>query len=280
MKDILSARGLQTLEQFAASEVMLGFGYEGTLAPLLEHPGRAHMRSSTRMLLAELSQLYPCAVVSGGARRDVLPFVEGVPLARVVGNHGLEMWAPTRTEPRDTLARWHDVVERRCSGISGVRIEDNTWSLAVHYGRARRRAAARAAILTTAALLPEVRVVPGKQVVNLVHSGAPNKGMAVLDVRNQLSCASIIYVGDDLSDDDVFALECPGQLLAIKVGRSAGSRPSWYLRAQGQIDDLLATMIALRPRVAKGGSPSMRPLPLPVPGCKRAKEPRQESRSG
>jgi trehalose 6-phosphate phosphatase len=247
MRDILSPCGLRTLEEFTASNVLLGFDYDGTLAPLVEHPRLAYMRPSTRTLLEEAARLYPCAIVSGRARREVLAFLDGVQVLRVVGNHGVEIGRTIRAVPRDSVLRWRSAVEEQCAGISGLWIEDKTWSLAIHYRRAHTRSAARAAILAAAALLSDARVVLGKQVVNLVHAAAPNKGMAVLDVRAQLACSSVIYAGDDVTDEDVFALERPGQLLAIRVGRSSGSHASWCLRGQQQIDDVLATLIALRP---------------------------------
>jgi len=247
MRNILSASGLKALQEFAESNVFVGFDYDGTLAPIVEHPALARMGPATRALLAEVAELYPCAIISGRARSDVLSLLEGVPFLRVVGNHGVEVGPAARSVPRETVARWKEVLEKRCSGIPGLWIEDKTWSLAVHYRHTTRKTAARSAIVAAAASLPDARLVLGKQVVNLVHAAAANKGMAVLDVRAQLGCSAAIYVGDDVTDEDVFALERPGQLLAIRVGRSAGSRASWCLRDQEQIDDLLASLIAMRP---------------------------------
>ncbi|HEY6552324.1 MAG TPA: trehalose-phosphatase, partial [Vicinamibacteria bacterium] len=65
MKDILSRAGLEILREFAWSNVLLAFDYDGTLAPIVEDPASAHMRSATRELLHEVARGYPVAIISG-----------------------------------------------------------------------------------------------------------------------------------------------------------------------------------------------------------------------
>jgi len=55
-----------------------------------------------------------------------------------------------------------------------------------------------------------------------------------------------LYVGDDETDEDVFNLEEPGQLLGIRVGKSMRSRASYFLTSQGEVDTLLELLISLR----------------------------------
>ena len=71
--------------------------------------------------------------------------------------------------------------------------------------------------------LGPVRLVGGKHVVNLLPAGAPHKGLALERARARLGCDTAIYVGDDETDEDVFALDQPGRLLAIRVGRKPSS---------------------------------------------------------
>ncbi len=251
MKDILSAAGRAALEELARSNVLLGFDYDGTLAPIVARPERARMRPSTELLLSEVTRRYPCAVVSGRARRDVLELVGTLSLLRVVGNHGLEWEAPAPSVPRETIVRWRNAMLRSCGRIPGVLIEDKTWSIAVHWRRARPKSSVRSLVLAAAANIPDARLLHGKDVVNLVHPDAANKGAAILEIRRQLGCEAILYVGDDVTDEDVFALRAPGRILAIRVGRRARSLASFYLRSQAQIDDMLASLLALRPAARK-----------------------------
>ena len=64
--------------------------------------------------------------------------------------------------------------------------------------------------------------------------------------RSHFACDTVIYVGDDETDEDVFQLNRPGQLLSIRVGRKRGSTAPYYLRNQAEIDRLLETLVAVR----------------------------------
>ena len=254
MKDILSGRGRAALEGFARSNVVVGFDYDGTLAPIAARPEEARMRPSTERLLADLARRYPCAVVSGRARDDVLHFLGALPLLRVVGNHGVEWESPLPDLPRLTIARWRYAMEKALAGLEGVRVEDKTWSLAVHWRLARPKAVARERVLRAAAAIEGARLIHGKDVVNLVHPRAADKGAAIQQIRRELGGDAVIYVGDDVTDEDVFALGKEGRLLAIRVGRSSRSHAAYYLRSQQQIEELLSTLIALRPAARRTAS--------------------------
>jgi trehalose 6-phosphate phosphatase len=127
-----------------------------------------------------------------------------------------------------------------------VHIEDKIFSLAVHYRQSREKKKARAAILRAAAALGEVRIIGGKQVVNILPDGAPHKGIALERERERLRCDTAIYVGDDETDEDVFALDQPGRLLTIRVGAKRASAATYYISRQTTIDELLRTLIDLR----------------------------------
>jgi len=256
VKDILSAAGRAGLEAYAAGNVLVGFDFDGTLAPIVREPRQAQLPDATRALLVEVARRYPCCVISGRARRDVLPSLKNVPLLGVIGNHGLETGAPLERAARSAVLRWRRELRALCVG--GVRLEDKSWSLALHYRGARDRSARRR-ILAAAARLAGVRVVPGKQVVNLVPSGAADKGAALMQVCARVGCAAAIYLGDDVTDEDVFALQKPGQLLAIRVGRSGRSKARWFVRRQADVDRLLSLLIALRP--ARGATKVGRAAP-------------------
>jgi trehalose 6-phosphate phosphatase len=230
---------------FAWSNVLLALDYDGTLAPLVAAPHRARMRVSTRRLLISVSRLYPCVVISGRAQGDVLGRLRGVGVCRVVGNHGAEP-SPEAEAIRRRVRRLLPVLTTRLSRCQGVFVENKGFSISVHYRQARERIAARRAILKVAELLPGVRIVGGKLVVNLLVSEAPHKGLALERERAHFACDTVIYVGDDETDEDVFQLDCPGRLMSIRVGRKQCSAASYYIRNQPEIDRLLEALIALR----------------------------------
>jgi trehalose 6-phosphate phosphatase len=248
VKDILSLGGRALLEELARSNVLVGFDYDGTLAPIAASPEQALMRPSTASLLTQVARRYPCAVVSGRGLRDVQQFVGAAPLSRIVGNHGLEWPTPPPRIPRATVERWYDDMLRECGAIRGVMVEDKTWSIAVHWRRARLdKASARRRVLAAAAKLRDARLLHGKDVINVVHPQAPDKGDAILAIRTQLRCDNVLYVGDDATDEDVFRLSKPEGLVAVRVGRAARTSAKYFVRGQSRMDDLLSALLALRP---------------------------------
>jgi trehalose-6-phosphatase len=53
-----------------------------------------------------------------------------------------------------------------------------------------------------------------------------------------------LYLGDDKTDEDVFALSRRLPLLAVRVGRKARSLAPYHLGSQGDVDALLAELLA------------------------------------
>ena len=83
MQYLLSRASRPILTRLARERTLCAFDFDGTLSPIVDHPDRAGMRARTRKLLGGLAALYPCIVISGRARSDVLGKLRGVKLARV-----------------------------------------------------------------------------------------------------------------------------------------------------------------------------------------------------
>jgi trehalose 6-phosphate phosphatase len=245
MRYLLAKAHRAILEQYACSRTMLVLDFDGTLAPIVADRERAAMRPATRRLLRGVARTYPCVVLSGRSRADVARRVRGVPVAEVIGNHGMESGgAPARTVRRVRL--WAARLEERLAGTPGVSIEDKGLSLAIHYRASRQKKRARQRVLEAVAALGEVRMVGGKHVVNVLPAGAPHKGLAVVRARARLGCDTAIFLGDDETDEDVFSLDQPGRLLSIRVGRKAFSAAPYYVRTQREVDRVLASLLAAR----------------------------------
>ena len=244
-KNLLAPGNLDVLGQFAASDLLLAFDFDGTLAPIVADPDEAKLRPRTRELLIRASQLYPSIVLSGRVSADVRERLKGVGLLEIIGNHGLESWRRSDELAKQVRA-WLPVLYKRLAPFKGVVIEDKSYSVAVHYRKSREKRLARDAILSAAGALLPLRVVAGHQVVNLLPEGAPHKGMALGAARDRLGCDTALYVGDDETDEDVFARDEPGRLLSVRVGHKVSSRASFYIEAQHSIDDLLWQLVMLR----------------------------------
>ena len=198
------------------------------------------MRGNTRQLLCRLATLYPCVIVSGRARADLLSRLHGVELARIIGNHGAEteVIAP---KMRRRVDRWQVVLETALELLAGVWVENKGLSLAVHYRQALGKADARRKIIEATRNLRHAVVIGGKQVVNVVLDQSPDKGEALAVERSRLGCNWVLYVGDDDNDEGAFALS--GNMIAIRVGRKARSGARFYLRTQAEIDKLLEILV-------------------------------------
>lgn len=248
MNELLHPRNTEVLSQLAGSRALLGFDFDGTLAPIVASRDGARMRRTTLALFTRVCRLYPTAVISGRSRPDVAARLGDAKVRYVVGNHGLEpVAASPHTEKAMNEAR--EVLTRLALATPGLDLEDKRYSLAVHYRRSRRKREARAAVLKALARLSRpMRVVPGKLVLNVVLASAPNKGDALLLLRAKANTDVALYVGDDVTDEDVFRIDQPGRLLSVRVGRSVTTAASYYLREQGSIDALLRRLITLRER--------------------------------
>ena len=245
MKNILADAQSPALLEFAQKRVLLAFDFDGTLAPIVRDPESAVMRARTAKLLAEVARRYPCVVISGRSRTDVMAKVAAIPLRAVVGNHGMEPSPSLRAWRRQT-ATWSAQLAAALPPIPGLVIENKGVSLAIHYRKARARATVRRLVLAVVAALRGIRMVEGKMVVNVLPAGAPDKGTALITLRKRLRCSSAIYIGDDDNDEDVFALARQERLLGIRVGRSRRSQAAYFVPSQTDIDRLLVKLVEAR----------------------------------
>jgi trehalose 6-phosphate phosphatase len=246
MQYILSKTSLPVVTRLAQERTLCAFDFDGTLASIVDHPDQAVMRVRTENLLRQLALLYPCLIVSGRARADVLSRMSGVHVAQVIGNHGAE--TESAQHPRHRVDQWKAALELELGPVPGLWVEDKGLSLAIHYRQYAQKADARRRILAVTRKLKRARVFGGKQVVNVVGGGVPNKGDAVAAERDRLRCNWVLYVGDDENDEDAFALG--GNIVPVRIGRKLRSHARYYLRTQEEMDALLELLVRLRKPVA------------------------------
>ena len=243
MSYVFAPQQLAMLADFARSNVLLAFDYDGTLAPIVEHPRDAVMRPETKSLLRQATRLYPSAVISGRSRADVRHRLSGTGVASVVGNHGADLVRESGVEER--MALWAARLEQELTGMEGVWVENKGLSLAVHYRNSPEKREARRTILKRAEELQGARVTPAKQSLNVLWPAAPNKGAALETQVRQFGCECVIFIGDDDTDEDVFTRDWSGALFGVTVG-GRKSAAEYRLRSQAEIDRLLQMLIDLR----------------------------------
>jgi trehalose 6-phosphate phosphatase len=169
------------------------------------------------------------ALVSGRSLNDIdLIFApEQFP---AVGGHGAEMRISADNESVATHAPPMDKeLKRRLAAIArlspGILLEDKGYSLALHYRLApHAEKAIYEAIALIRADLPNapIELMPGKCVFEIKHSGF-NKATGVLELmaHEPFRGRRPIFIGDDVTDESVFALMPDLGGLAFSVGRRA-----------------------------------------------------------
>lgn len=251
MKRLLEPDGLRALDQALGQSPLLAFDFDGTLAPLVDHPEDARVPPALEPRLARLAELADIAIISGRALADLERRLSFRPRF-LVGNHGAEGGAVELSQAA-VLAGETDMLlgamrsrlsaRRAVLTAAGVEVEDKGRSLALHYRRAPDPIPARAAIeQALAGHDPRLEVYGGKDVVNIVVAAAPDKGRALLALVERGSYGTAVFVGDDVNDESVFS-RAPSGWITIRVGTDADSEARWRLASIHEMPAFIERMI-------------------------------------
>lgn len=252
---LFTANGIKLLESLCFTRTLFAFDFDGTLARIVKDPENAKLNDVTAELISELNSLAPTAIISGRGLKD-LKSKTGVPVKYLVGNHGLEgiHEKDVKAETfQNACSAWKEqlgkLLEKK--SIGGVEVEDKIFSLAVHYRKSRQRKIAKTTILEAIGRIqPSARVILGKCVVNVVPSGGPHKGVALLELMLKADARSAFYIGDDDTDEDIFSLSDP-RIFTVRVGKKSTSHAKFYLYRQSEINFLLKTIISFLNKISK-----------------------------
>lgn len=244
MRHLFGRTGELTFASLMQQTPLLGFDFDGTLAALVERPSMACLRPGTAERLARLAAAVPVVVISGRAVSDLAPRLDGIPLAGISGNHGIEPWGAT-PEVEQLVRGWDDALTQRFGQVPEMEIENKRWSLTVDYRHVPDLSSTEKALTAFARTLPQVRVLGGRHAdLNLAPAGEHHKGTALARHMAALGRGSALYVGDDRTDEDAFAHPIAG-LVGVRVGHKAGSRAQYFLQEQFEIDRLLDALLAM-----------------------------------
>ncbi len=241
---------------FGTKEVALFLDYDGTLTPIVSRPELAILSEDMRRLIKELNRRYFVAVVSGRAREDVENLVK-IPELPYSGSHGFDirigqqvMIHPEARKLIPLMAKLADEFERELGSIPGLLIERKQFSFAIHYrlvdeNRYLKKIEETVNVKTSD--IPEVRVMHGKKVFEILPAFPWDKGKAVRWIMKALKVGwdthSIIYIGDDITDEYAFRV-LQGRGAGILVSET--SRPSsanFYLKSVDDVQKLFKLML-------------------------------------
>jgi trehalose 6-phosphate phosphatase len=197
---------LAALDEALRAGPLLAFDFDGTLAPIVEHPDEAYVPAALAQRLERLARLRPLAIITVRAVADVAQRLGFAPRF-IVGNDGAEVpgQAPVfDPAPLDAL-RARIRAQAAQLHAARIRVEDKGDSLALHHRRARDRRQALACIEALCSdLAPALRSIGGKFVVNAVLEAAPDKADAVASPVERAGCGTALFAGDDANDEPVF----------------------------------------------------------------------------
>jgi len=249
MTCLISPAGRDALAALAARRTLYAFDFDGTLAPIVAAPGRARLPVAIADGLARLCRRVAVAIVSGRAAADLRARLPCSP-RYLVGNHGGE-GLPGRDARSDeeclAVSRaWVAALSpalRTLGPAHGLFVEDKGLTLSLHYRQARDRGAAlRAAQAAIAPLWPPPRVISGKCVLNLLPPGAPDKWEALSALARLDGTESVLYLGDDDTDEHVFR-RAPEHWVTVRIGHRPASAARWFVRRQRDVPLLLEFLL-------------------------------------
>lgn len=198
--------------------------FDGVLAPIVPDPMTAAPRRESVVAmraLADLPQTH-VAVVSGRSLRDLATLSRLPEEIRLVGSHGSEFevgWAAELPGPLQALRTRviHDLTEL-AKRTPGAHAEPKPTGVAFHYRNVDADLASLAIeeIMADVTDLDGVHVKHGKAVLELTVVRT-SKGSAIEVLRRHVGASAVLFVGDDVTDEDGFAT-MSGPDVGVKVG--------------------------------------------------------------
>ncbi|HSK91639.1 MAG TPA: trehalose-phosphatase [Euzebyales bacterium] len=232
--------------------------YDGVLTPIVDDPAAATLSRRGRHAVERAAEHVPVSVISGRDLEDVRAMVDVGGLA-YAGSHGFDMLLPDGERERygeeflDALDEAEQRLRTALDGTAGVAVERKQFAIAVHTrlapGDEQRRQAHRA-VADAAEGSARLRVTGGKNVEELRPAIAWDKGRALTRLMEVLdldeSTHAPIYVGDDVTDEDAFAVIVDAGIGVVVAGdEDRDTRAALRLDDPAETAQLLDLVVSL-----------------------------------
>ena len=214
--------------------ILLLFDYDGTLTPIVARPEDALLPDNVRLRLASLAShpRFIVGIVSGRSLSDLQDRV-GVPGLIYAGNHGMEICGtgvqfthPEAISARPILQQVCSSLTQACERIPGALVEDKELTLTVHYrsvnsGLVGEVESAVTSLTSQLVADGKLRLTGGKMVIEVRPDIPWDKGKAIEKIRELYDNRPFaVYMGDDRTDEDGFAVVQAMGGIAVFVGES------------------------------------------------------------
>lgn len=204
----------------AVPDLLVACDFDGTMAPIVNHPPDARPLPAAAAALQALADLpgTTAALISGRALAD-LARLSGMPATvHLIGSHGAEFSTGfTRDIDEQALATIKAELTAIASRYPGVTVEPKLASVALHVRNASAEdGAAALADAEAAAQSWDAEATAGKAVLEFAVI-TTDKGEAIDILRERTGSTTVIYFGDDVTDEKAFR-RMRGADVAVKVG--------------------------------------------------------------
>jgi trehalose 6-phosphate phosphatase len=201
---------------------------DGTLLDIAATPGEVRVPERLRRALASLQERTDGAIalVSGRPLAELDRLFAPLRLTIVAG-HGAEMRVngadpPTRFDV-GIAADLRDQFRALAAKLDGVLLEDKGYSIALHYRLVPQHAEVlREGVAAACAPYPSaaIEILPGKAMIEIKPT-AFNKGSGVRELMKHAPFRGRrpVFIGDDITDETVFAVLPAFDGLGFSVGR-------------------------------------------------------------
>ena len=210
------------------SETAILLDIDGTLLELMPTPREVKVPPGLARTLKGLMERTAgaLALVSGRSLPDI-DRIFAPDQFPAIGGHGAEMRLSSGDAVASHALPLDDELKHRLAAIAelspGILLEDKGYSLALHYRLApRAEKVIHEAICLIRADLPDaaIEVLPGKCVFEIKRSGFTKaSGVRELMRHPPFNGRKPIFMGDDVTDESVFAIMPDMDGLAFSVGR-------------------------------------------------------------
>jgi alpha,alpha-trehalose-phosphate synthase [UDP-forming]/trehalose-phosphatase len=255
---------------------------DGTLIPFAPTPEEARPDPELHHLLASLAALPGLRVVIvSGRTHAVLEHYFPDRALWLVAEHGAwrrgeGAWQPSIDLDVGPIRALGDRLESIAKRHPGARVEQKTWSAALHYRQVRPPDRASLAVEVSVAIdgfiaqHPSFERLDGNQVIE-VRPSSVRKSLAVGWVRQQIGPdVRIVGIGDDLTDEHLFAALGPmDEPILVRGGIPRRSYARWEVDDVPAVRRFLAFLRGVRRGESTGDVPLV-PARPPAPSIASA----------
>jgi trehalose 6-phosphate synthase/phosphatase len=255
-REVHAGQSAQLLRQriTRVADPVLLLDYDGTLVPLATLPDLARPDAALLDAMRELGRTLVVHVVSGRRREDLQEWFDNLPVT-LWAEHGAwrrlpadGTWERVASDSATWLPGIRTLLEEFAACTPGALVEEKSVSIAWHYRAADpefgERQARELRLLLMDALRNEAAdILQGSKVIEVRPRGIHKGRVVDYILREVRDPARIVAVGDDRTDEEMFAA-VPPDGITVHVGPGP-SRAAYRLPDTAAVRDLLRLLARL-----------------------------------